>query len=169
MEPRIDVITLAANASSGRSSFTALSGWTHPGWSAPSSRGTTPPFTAAVQCERASALADALRLLSRPRRRPSQTFTLRLERADGIPADPPSIKSTVTNWRVGETTPLGRDQTLRVVGIVVSNEDQAASRATRGLGGSATAHDQSREDVSAEDDREYPTEQTEVGGEAKDE
>ena len=34
------------------------------------------------------------------------------------------IKSTVTNWRVGETTPIGRDRTLRVEGIVVSNDDE---------------------------------------------
>jgi hypothetical protein len=35
-----------------------------------------------------------------------------------------SIKSTVTNWRVGETIPLGRDRTLRVVGVVVSNQEE---------------------------------------------
>jgi hypothetical protein len=52
------------------------------------------------------------------------TFTDKLEQADGTPAEPPTIKSTVTNWRVGETIPLGRDWTLRVVGIVVSNEDE---------------------------------------------
>ena len=52
------------------------------------------------------------------------TFTFKLEQADGTPADPPTIKSTVTNWRVGETIPLGRDRTLRVVGIVVSNDDE---------------------------------------------
>ena len=52
------------------------------------------------------------------------TFTFKLERLDGTPAHPPSIKSTVTNWRVGETIPLGRDRTLRVVGIVVSNNDE---------------------------------------------
>jgi hypothetical protein len=45
------------------------------------------------------------------------TFTLRLEQADGTPADPPTMESTVTNWRVGETIPLGRDRTLRVVGM----------------------------------------------------
>jgi hypothetical protein len=33
-------------------------------------------------------------------------------------------ESTVTNWRVGDTIPLGRERTLRVVGIVVSNEDE---------------------------------------------
>ena len=52
------------------------------------------------------------------------TFTFKLEQADGTPADPPTIKSTVTNWRVGETIPLRRDRTLRVVGIVVSAEDE---------------------------------------------
>jgi hypothetical protein len=52
------------------------------------------------------------------------TFTFRLEQADGTPADPPTIESTVTNWRVGETIPIGRDRSLRVVGIVVSNEDE---------------------------------------------
>ena len=52
------------------------------------------------------------------------TFTVKLEQADGTPAEPPSIQSTVTNWRVGDTIPLGRDRALRVVGIVVSNEDE---------------------------------------------
>ena len=51
------------------------------------------------------------------------TFTFRLERLDGAPADPSSIESTVTNWRAGDTIPLGRDRSLRVVGIVVTNED----------------------------------------------
>ena len=41
------------------------------------------------------------------------TFTVRLERADGTPAEPPTIKSTVTNWRTGDTIPLGRERTLR--------------------------------------------------------
>jgi hypothetical protein len=36
----------------------------------------------------------------------------------------PTIQSTVTNWRTGDTIPLGRDRTLRVVAIVVSNEDE---------------------------------------------
>jgi hypothetical protein len=52
------------------------------------------------------------------------TFTFRLEQADGTPAEPPTIESTVTNWRAGETIPIGRDRSLRVVGIVVSNEDE---------------------------------------------
>ena len=52
------------------------------------------------------------------------TFTFKLEQADGTPAEPPTMKSTVTNWRVGETIPLGRERTLRVVGIVVSADDE---------------------------------------------
>jgi hypothetical protein len=52
------------------------------------------------------------------------TFTFRLEQADGTPAEPPTIQSTVTNWRTGDTIPLGRERTLRVVGIVVTNEDE---------------------------------------------
>ena len=42
----------------------------------------------------------------------------------GTPAEPATKESTVTNWRVGETIPLGRDRSLRVVGIVVSAEDE---------------------------------------------
>jgi hypothetical protein len=45
------------------------------------------------------------------------TFTIKLERANGTPADPPSIGTTVTNWRTGDTIPLGRNRTLRVVAI----------------------------------------------------
>jgi hypothetical protein len=52
------------------------------------------------------------------------TFTVRLERADGPPAEPPSIGTTVTNWRTGDTIPLGRERTLRVVGIVARAEDE---------------------------------------------
>ncbi len=53
------------------------------------------------------------------------TFTVRLEQADGTPAEPSSIESTVTNWRAGDTIPLGRDRTLRVVGIAATNEDES--------------------------------------------
>ena len=52
------------------------------------------------------------------------TFTFKLEQADGTPAEPPTIQSTVTNWRVGETIPIRRGRTLRVVGIVVSDDDE---------------------------------------------
>jgi hypothetical protein len=52
------------------------------------------------------------------------TFTLRLERADGMPAEPPSIGTTVTNWRTGDTIPIAAGRSLRVVGIVATNEDE---------------------------------------------
>jgi len=41
------------------------------------------------------------------------TFTVKLEQADGTLADPPTMESTVTNWRTGDTIPLGRERTLR--------------------------------------------------------
>jgi hypothetical protein len=43
------------------------------------------------------------------------TLTFRLEQADGTPAEPPTIETTVTNWRTGDTIALGPDRTLRVV------------------------------------------------------
>jgi hypothetical protein len=33
-------------------------------------------------------------------------------------------RERVTNWRTGDTIPLGRERTLRVVGIVVTNEHE---------------------------------------------
>jgi hypothetical protein len=44
------------------------------------------------------------------------TFLFILETPDGAPADPPTLKSAVPNWRPGDTIPLGR-RTLRVVGV----------------------------------------------------
>jgi hypothetical protein len=52
------------------------------------------------------------------------TFTVRLERADGPPAEPPSIGTTVTNWRTGDTIPIAAGRALPVVGIVAANEDE---------------------------------------------
>lgn len=40
-----------------------------------------------------------------------------LELEDGTPADPPTYRSAVPNWSAGDTIPLGRDKTLRVVEI----------------------------------------------------
>jgi hypothetical protein len=42
-------------------------------------------------------------------------FTYRLELEDGTPADPPPFETAVPNWRAGDTIPLGRDKTLRVI------------------------------------------------------
>lgn len=42
------------------------------------------------------------------------TFNYRLEREDGTPADPPTLR-TAAATRPGDTIPLGRDRTLRVI------------------------------------------------------
>jgi hypothetical protein len=52
------------------------------------------------------------------------TFTIKLEQADGTPADPPSIRTTVTNWRPGDTIPLGAKKSLRVVRLRDDDADQ---------------------------------------------
>jgi hypothetical protein len=49
-------------------------------------------------------------------------FTFKLEQADGTPADPPSITLAVPNTRVGDTIPLRRGPTLRVVRVVAGEE-----------------------------------------------
>jgi hypothetical protein len=43
-------------------------------------------------------------------------FLFRLETADGAPAEPPTLRSAVPNWRAGDTIPLG-ERTLRVVRV----------------------------------------------------
>lgn len=43
------------------------------------------------------------------------TFNYRLEREDGTPADPPTVR-TAAPTRPGDTIPLGRDRSLRVIG-----------------------------------------------------
>jgi hypothetical protein len=42
------------------------------------------------------------------------TFTFRLERSDGTPADPPVLRTAVPNWRAGDSIPLGK-RSLRVI------------------------------------------------------
>jgi hypothetical protein len=51
-------------------------------------------------------------------------FLFRLETAPGVPADPPTLQSAVPNWRSGDTIPLGRDRTLRVVGVRDDDADK---------------------------------------------
>lgn len=43
------------------------------------------------------------------------SFAFNLEREDGTPADPSVLETAVPNWRVGDTIPLDRDRTLRVI------------------------------------------------------
>jgi len=42
-------------------------------------------------------------------------FLYRLELEDGARADPPTLKTAVPDERSGDTIPLGRDRTLRVI------------------------------------------------------
>lgn len=51
-------------------------------------------------------------------------FTFRLELRDDTPAEPPVFRTAVPNWIPGDTIPLGPDRTVRVVGIVVSKDDE---------------------------------------------
>jgi hypothetical protein len=51
-------------------------------------------------------------------------FLFRLERADGSPAAPPTLKSTLPNWRPGDEIPLGPDRSLRVVAVRDDDADQ---------------------------------------------
>jgi hypothetical protein len=44
-------------------------------------------------------------------------FIFRLELEDGTPADPPTFDTATPTWRIGDTIPLGRDRTLRVIEI----------------------------------------------------
>ena len=45
------------------------------------------------------------------------TFTIRLEQADGTPAHPPTLQAAVPDWSSGDTIPLARDKTLRVIEV----------------------------------------------------
>jgi hypothetical protein len=42
-------------------------------------------------------------------------FLFRLAHNDRTPADPPSLKAAVPNWRAGDTIALGANRMLRVV------------------------------------------------------
>jgi hypothetical protein len=50
-------------------------------------------------------------------------FMFRLVQEDGSPADPPTLKSAVPDWRPGDTIPLGI-RTLRVVAVRDDDADQ---------------------------------------------
>jgi hypothetical protein len=51
-------------------------------------------------------------------------FRFKLETADGAAADPPTLSTAVPNWRPGDTIPLGRGSSLRVVGVRYDDADQ---------------------------------------------
>jgi hypothetical protein len=43
-------------------------------------------------------------------------FAYKLERADGTPAEPATLKTAVPTWRQGDTIPLGQGRMLQVIG-----------------------------------------------------
>jgi hypothetical protein len=49
-------------------------------------------------------------------------FTYKLRHPDGTSADPPAITLAVPNMRVGDTIPIRRGETFRVVGVVTGEE-----------------------------------------------
>jgi hypothetical protein len=50
-------------------------------------------------------------------------FLFKLQTADGVAADPPTLESAVPNWKPGDSIYLG-SRTLRVVGIRDDDADQ---------------------------------------------
>jgi hypothetical protein len=52
-------------------------------------------------------------------------FTFQLEDLDGTPADPPTLRSAVPDWAIGDKIPFGPDKpALLVVGIRNASEDE---------------------------------------------
>jgi hypothetical protein len=51
-------------------------------------------------------------------------YSFRFQRTDGSPADPPTYRSSVSTWRQGDTIPVSRDRTLRVLGVRDEDADQ---------------------------------------------
>jgi hypothetical protein len=50
-------------------------------------------------------------------------FTFKLEHPDGTPADPPTLRSAVPNWEIGDKLPFGPDKAaLLVVGVRNASE-----------------------------------------------
>jgi hypothetical protein len=52
------------------------------------------------------------------------THTFKLERLDGTPADPPSLKTSVLAWSPGDTIPISAGRTLQVVRIRHDDGDE---------------------------------------------
>lgn len=50
-------------------------------------------------------------------------FLFKLTQADGTPADPPTVRVAVPNWRAGDTITVGR-RCLRVVDVRDQGEDE---------------------------------------------
>jgi hypothetical protein len=65
-------------------------------------------------------------------------FAYRLEREDGTPADPPTFRTAVPNWRPGDVIPLG-GRSLRVVEVRDDDAEQAPRLVVEDLSGPATS------------------------------
>jgi len=44
--------------------------------------------------------------------------------SDGSPANPPEFSTTELNWRQGDVIPLGRERSLRVLGVRDDDADR---------------------------------------------
>jgi hypothetical protein len=51
-------------------------------------------------------------------------YHFRLLRSQGLPFDPPTSRSTVLNWRQGDTIPLTTERTLRVLAVRDDDADE---------------------------------------------
>ena len=51
-------------------------------------------------------------------------FAFRLQHPDGTPAEPPTITVAVPNMQPGDTIPLGKSRTLRVVRVRDDDADR---------------------------------------------
>jgi hypothetical protein len=79
-------------------------------------------FELALVPDRPANGSAAVRPQSRRNRR-ADAFTFKLEHPDGTPADPPTLKSAVPNWQVGDRIPRGPDMpALVVVGLRAVND-----------------------------------------------
>jgi hypothetical protein len=50
------------------------------------------------------------------------TVTFKLERLDGTPAEPASIRTTILSWQPGDTIPVNAKRTLQVVRVRDNDE-----------------------------------------------
>jgi len=53
------------------------------------------------------------------------TVTFKLERLDGVPAEPASFKTAILSWQPGDRIPLDAKRTFQVVRVRDDDTDQA--------------------------------------------
>jgi hypothetical protein len=66
-------------------------------------------------------------------------FSFELEHEDGTPADPPTFRAAVPNWRPGDTIALGPGRVLRVVDVRDDDADQPPVLVVEDVSESATS------------------------------